>query len=260
MRCRRAVDGPFGRQHCLLAAHPQVARLVRLAHEVADGVLLGQLEVEVCLHATAVHVCRHGVPHRAGLEFGHAHLQLARGQHLVDNHLVDDTVVRPFERAHLHADGVRPGNLAVRAGAVCRGGVEVELRRTAGVAALEGYLAVASSQVERLLVVQLEHGVARAHDARSADVEDAHLAPCGEEGSLQRVDSLQAEHLAHRLCAADDHAVVHGIDHIDFVGCEYSFDEEVAPYARRVVMLRVLGMRRIAYFIVRFHTLFIYSY
>ena len=83
--------------------HPDVARLVGLAHEVADGVFFGHFEVEICFHAAVVDVRRHGVPHASGLQFGHAHLELACLDHAVDNHAIDLTVVGAFERTE-HED------------------------------------------------------------------------------------------------------------------------------------------------------------
>ena len=254
MRGCGAVDRPFGREHGLIALHPDVARLVDFAHEVAHGLVLGHFEIEIGLHAARVHVCGHRVPHASGQQLGHAHLQLAGRQHLVHEHLVDVAVVRPFERTHVGHHGVGFGDLLVGVVAVCGQRVEIEFGGIPGVLAREGHLAVARTEVEGLLVAEFEHGVAGLHHAGASDVVDAHFAAREEERSLQRVDGFEAERLGDRHGASDDHAVVHRVDHVDLVGREYLFDQEIAAQTRRVVAFRILGMRRIADFVIGFHS------
>ena len=195
----------------------------------------------------------HRVPHAAGQQLGHAHLQLAGRQHLIDDHLVDVAVVRTLERTHVGHHGVGLRDLLVGVVAVGRRGVEIEFRGILGVLAFERHLAVARTEVEGLLVAEFEYGVAGLHHAGASDVENAHLAAGQEERSLQRVDDLELECLGDGHRAADDHAVVHRVDHVDLVGREYFFDQEIAAQARRVVAFRILGMCRIADFVIGLH-------
>ena len=51
-----AVDAPFGRDHGLLVVHPDQAVLLGLAHDVADAVAFGHIEVEISLYAAIVGV------------------------------------------------------------------------------------------------------------------------------------------------------------------------------------------------------------
>jgi hypothetical protein len=64
------MDRPRRRDHRFVVLHHDVALRVRLAHEVVDAVVGGEVEVEIDLTATVVQVRRHGVPHAAGLQEG----------------------------------------------------------------------------------------------------------------------------------------------------------------------------------------------
>ena len=199
---------------------------------------------------------RHGVPYAAGRQFGHAHLQLACGQHLAHEHLVDVALVAHFERAHVCNHGVGLGYLL--AGILLVGGdaVEVELCRLLRVGAAEHHIAVAAAYVECFFVAQGERLAAHLNGAfAQPDVEYAHLAARGEVFGLQRVDGLELQLFADRHCPAYYHSVVHGVHHVHFVGCEHALDEEVAPDALGVIAFCVLGVGRIANLIVCLHNL-----
>ena len=81
--------------------------------------LLGYLKVKVSLHTTAVYVSRHGVPYTTGSQLGHTHLNLAGGEHLIDEHLVDVTVVGTLKRTHVGYYGIGLGHLLARIAGVC---------------------------------------------------------------------------------------------------------------------------------------------
>ena len=83
------MDRPGGADDRLLVAHDDVAGLIALAHEVHHEGILGQVEVEIDLHAAVMGVAGHGVPHGAGLQLGHAHHQLA-GLHLTGQDVLAD--------------------------------------------------------------------------------------------------------------------------------------------------------------------------
>ena len=119
--------------------------------------------------------------------------------------------------------------------------------------AFESNFAIAASEIEGLLVIELESRTAYFDDAGTADIEDAQLATGQETGRFQRVDGLQFQFFVHRHGTADDHAVVHRIDHVHFIGREYFPDQEVAAQTGRVVMFGILGMRGIADFVIGFH-------
>ena len=76
-----------------------------------------------------------GVPYAARHQLGHAHLQLAGGEHLVYDHLVDVALVRSLQRTHVGDYGVGLRHLLVGIVAVSRRGVEVELRGMFGILA-----------------------------------------------------------------------------------------------------------------------------
>ena len=83
-----------GEMHRLLVGQDDVAGLVRLAHQVEDARGLGEVEVEIGLHAPVVDVGRHGVPDRAGRELGHADDELAGLAHVGVDELEDRALVR----------------------------------------------------------------------------------------------------------------------------------------------------------------------
>ena len=93
-----SVNRPFGRHDRLFVGHPYQTLLLRLAHQVANHVPFGQIEIEVSLDTPAVHMGRHRVPNTAGLQFGKAHLQLAGSlfEHIFHDQLVDYAVVALF--------------------------------------------------------------------------------------------------------------------------------------------------------------------
>src|SRR5690606_30339257 len=92
-RAGAGVDGPRRRDHGLLVVHPDVARLLRRAHEVAHSLAVRHIEVQVHLHAPIVRVRRHRVPDASRLQLRHPHLQLARLQHVLHEQLSDGTVI-----------------------------------------------------------------------------------------------------------------------------------------------------------------------
>ena len=81
--------------------------------------LFGNLEIEVGFHTTAVYVGRHRVPYTSRSQFRHTHLQLAGGQHLIHQHLIDITVVGAFQRTHFSYYGIGFRHLTVGIIAMC---------------------------------------------------------------------------------------------------------------------------------------------
>ena len=204
-----------------------------------------------------MHVGRHGVPHASRGQFGHSHLQLARGQHLRHQHLVDVALVAHLQTAHVSHNGVLLGHLAAGIFLVCGGAVEVELGRMLRICAGERDVAVALSYIQSLLVANGKGLVAHGDDAFSlTHVEHSHLATLREVCGFQWVDGLKREHFVHGHGSAHYHAVVERVNHVHLIGCKQRFHQEVAAQTRGVVTLCVVGMRRIAYLIVCLHQSF----
>ena len=147
-----AVDAPLRADDGLLVVHPDVAGLLGLAHEVADGRVFGDFEVEIDLHAAVVRVGGHRVPGAAGREFGHAHLKLAAGDHLLDQQAVDRALIALLQAAQVHHDGVFLADLLDARLAVRGGGAEIEMRRMLRIHALERDVAVAAVDIEDMSV------------------------------------------------------------------------------------------------------------
>ena len=74
---RSCVDRPFRRHDGLFVVEPYHTAFLRFAHDVADGLVGGQVEVIVSFDATAVRVRWHRVPHTTLLQLRQTHLQLA---------------------------------------------------------------------------------------------------------------------------------------------------------------------------------------
>ena len=123
-----------------------------------------------------------------------------------------------------------------------------------GILALEDYVAVARTDVERLLIVKFKGFVASLHYARATYVEHTDLAASGEERCLQGVDGLELERLVHGHGTAHYHTVVHRVHHVYLIGCKHLFNEEVATDTLGVVALRILRMCCITHFIVCLHS------
>ena len=71
------------------------------------------------------------------------------------------------------------------------GGVEVELGGFGGILRAEDNVAVATTDIQRLLVVEVEYLVAYLDAAGTTDVEDAYLAAGGEVVGLQGVNGFE---------------------------------------------------------------------
>ena len=186
-----------------------MARFFHLAHEMANGLLLRHLEIEICLHATTVHMCRHRVPHRARGQFGHSHLQLTSWQHLIDQHLVDVAFVAHLQTTHVGHHGIFLGHFLARIFLMGSGAVEIELSRFRRIFALKEHVAVATTDVEGFLITECKRFIAYPDNALTTYVEDTHLAARGEEGGTQGVDGLEFQRLFHRHGTAHHHAVIH---------------------------------------------------
>ena len=253
MRGGSRVDAPFRREHRLLVMHPDMTRLLRFTHKVADGLVLGQLEVEICLHTTAMHMCRHRVPHATSSQFRHTHLQLTGGQHLIHQHLIDVTLVARLQRSHTSHHSIRLRHLTARIGAMRRRGVEVKEGRLLRIHRCKSHLTVTYSYIECLLIAQFEALVTNFHNTRSTYIIYTHLTTSGKERRLQRVDSLQRQYLVHWHSATHHHTVIHRIHHVHLVLNKQVFYEEIAAQTGCVVMTGILRMSSITYFVVSFH-------
>ena len=131
------VDRPFGRKDSLVALHPHMTGFVYFAHKVANSMIFRNLKVEIGFHTTAVNVRRHRVPHTARSKFRHTHLQLASGQYLINQHLIDITVVGAFQRTHLSHYRISLRHFLVGIVAMSRYGIKIELGRMSRILALK---------------------------------------------------------------------------------------------------------------------------
>ena len=213
------------------------------------------LKVEIGFHTTAVNVRRHRVPHTARSKFRHTHLQLASGQYLINQHLIDITVIGAFQRTHFSHHRVFFRHFLIGIVAMGRYGIEVELSRTGCILTLKSNFTVARTQVEGFFIVHLKYGTTRSHYTRSANVEDTHFTTGQEVRCFQRVDSFQWQYFTHRHSATHYHTIIHGIYHIYFVRREYLLYKEIATDSFCIIAFRIFRMCSVANFIVRSHDL-----
>ena len=80
----------------LLISNHQVTRLRRLTHDVPHDSVLTHVEVEVDLHTSVMGMAGHGVPEVSWLELCEAHEQLAGGENIWDQVLVNRSAVAAF--------------------------------------------------------------------------------------------------------------------------------------------------------------------
>ena len=156
MRGSGRVDAPFWREHRLLVMHPDMTRLLWLTHKMTDSLVLGQLEIEVSLHTTAMHMCRHRVPYAASSQFRHTHLKLTGRQHLIHQHLVDIALVACLQRSHVSHHSIRLRHLLTGICGMRCCGVEVKEGRLLRTFRRKSHLTVTSSYIKCLLIAQFE--------------------------------------------------------------------------------------------------------
>ena len=236
--------------------HPDMARLLRLAHEMADGCTFGHLEIEIDLHAAVVGVRRHGVPGAARSEFGHTHLQLAAGHHLLDQQAVDCTFVALFEASQMHHHGIFLGHLLHSSLLVGGGGAEVEVGWFLGGIALESDVAVSAAHIQGFLVFEMILFLSYHHGACTADIDDAELAALGEIVGTENLRRAQKQVFFHRHRSSGNDAVEHGVDHVDLIGHHDILHEVFLADTLGVVVFRIDVARCLSYLAIDLHILF----
>ena len=146
---------------------------------------------------------------------------------MIDEHLVDVTLVAHLQTSHVGYYRIFLCYFLIRVCAMSGGGVEVEQRRLIRIQALELHFAVATAQIECLFVVQLEHLIACNHSSFAAYIEDSHLTAGQEIRSFQRINRLQQQGLPNRHRTAHNHSVVHGIHHVHFILHKHVLDQKI---------------------------------
>ena len=93
------VDAPFRRHDGLLVVEPNNAALLRLTHDVSDGLIFWKVEIVVGFNTAAVCVRRHRIPGSTGIELCQSELKLARAffENVVYDEFVDGAVVALFQ-------------------------------------------------------------------------------------------------------------------------------------------------------------------
>ena len=197
----------------------------------------------------------HGVPYTTGSQLGHTHLQLTGRKHLINDHLVDITLIAHLQRTHVSNDSLFLGDLLARILLVSGGGIEIELSRACCIITAEHYVTVATTDVQSLFVAELEHLVTNLHLTGTADIKDTYLTTGRKERSLQRIDSLQLQALIHGHSTTYNHTVVHTVNHVYLVSCEHLLNQEVTTDSLGIIAFRILGMCGIAHFVICLHNL-----
>ena len=102
-----SMDAPFGRHDGLLVVQPYHTAFLRLPHDVRDSLILRQVEVIIGLDTATVKMRRHCIPCSTRIQLRQTKLQLARAllQHVVDDKLINGTVVALFQRTYRSPNG-----------------------------------------------------------------------------------------------------------------------------------------------------------
>ena len=221
-----------------------MARLLPLSHQVKDRLILGKLKVEIDLHAPLVGMGGHGVPDAARLQHGHAHGELAGGQHVGVDELVDDPPVGQSRVAAGPLGRVRQTQQARLIAAVGGGGDDVEFGGGGGIVAGEKDLLRAPGDVQAVLIA---HGVDRPvhrHAAGAAQIEKTGLPPLQKEMGAEagpHIDALLDGHRRAGGHAAHGHHAVHvAVHRRQLAGTEQGLDEKLPAQLLRGIALHIL--------------------
>ena len=136
-----------------------------------------------------------------------------------------------------------------------RSRVEIELSRILCILAFKSHFTISRTQVKSFLKIELESGIAGFYNTGTTHVENTHFTACQEIRSFQRINRFQLQHFAGRHGAANNHTVVHGINHVHFIRRENSFDQEIPTNTFRIILPGIFRMRSITQFIICFHIL-----
>jgi len=203
-------------------------------------------------------MCRHRIPDTTWFQFCHTHLQLAGRKNLIDDHLVDVTVVRHFQRTHSGHNSVSLCYFFIRIVTMCSRRVKIEFSRILGIFAFKCHFTVTGTQIKGFLKIKFENSLPSFYNTRSAHIEDTHFATSQKERSFQRIDCFQHQYFACRHSATHNHTVVHRIHHIHFVRSKHLFNQKVTTDTFRIILLCIFRMRSITQFIICFHLLIQY--
>lgn len=220
--------------------------LLALAHHVKDHVALGDVEVCVDLHPALMGVGGHGVPHTAGGQLGEAHGQLAGGQYIRMDKLVDDPGVGGLRRAAGALGGVvkfqQPGLVASVGG----GGHQIEPGGIFGTVAGEDHVLCPHGDIQAVLKAQIVLLSVHGDGAGAAQVEHAGFPALQEEAGAEvgpHIDALvDGDLLGHGHDAQHHHAVHMGVGGLHLVGLVEVLNEELLPELLGGVALNVAGV------------------
>ncbi len=191
-RAAAGMDRPARRDHCLLVGHDDVPCLLRLAHEVEDAGLRGEIEVKIDLGAAIMNMRGHRVPDAAGLEPRDPHHQLAGGADVGVDVLPDRAEIGRCGRSEIDALrlGFADADRGMRGVGRCR--QEVEAGWIGGVVRAERHLARAAAHIERVAAAESMALAGDRDRARAADVDDPEFAPVEERGPCRSASARSA--------------------------------------------------------------------
>ena len=216
-----------------------------------DKCILGDLKVQINLHAAVMGVAGHGVPYTARFQMRHTHFQLAAlylaGKDILANGpvigllqttqlllvlLLDDHNAFLRLTIHLNENG--------GAGSVRRCAVDVELRGICGIDGLENDILLAHPDVHSVTV---RYGVflsVYGNDTVAADIDDAHLAALKEIFRTKLISCFQLQFLIHRSSCSCDDPVDVAVNQADLILEEYLRDQEFLTKSFGCIKFRIL--------------------
>ena len=136
-----------------------------------------------------------------------------------------------------------------------RSRIKIEFSRILCILAFKSHFTISRTQVKSFLKIELESGIAGFYNTGTTHIENTHFTACQEIGSFQRINRFQLQHFAGRHGAANNHTVVHGINHVHFIRRKNCFDQEIPTNTLRIILLGIFRMRSITQFIICFHFL-----
>ena len=214
---------------------------------------LGHLVIEVSLHATHVDMCRHGVPNATRLQLGDTHLQLA-GTHpgyTIDNHLVDNAVVRLLHLTSLDVVGLLQSHLLGGERSMCASRVEIELGRLCGILTGHDDILGTTAHVESLLESQRVGLSIDSHRAFATHVDDAQFTVVEQVASvvtlalihIERRDRREFQRCRGRLSATNEESIEHCVGPVHLSWSKHFLYEIFLAQAVGGVMLSIFRSR-----------------
>ena len=245
------MNGPARADHCLLVAHHDVARLLRLTHIVHYESIFRQIKIQIHFHSAVVCMAGHRVPYTARLQLCHTHLQLTALYLSRQDVLVDGTLICVFHSTQMLLILVLDDHFALTGSAfpldqyrgirgMRRCGVDIKLRRILCIITFKFDILCAHSDIH---TVAGRHFIYFAVDrdlSGTADIDHAHFTALEEIFRTQLIPCFQFQLLRNRSRRTGDDTVDVAVHQIDLVFVKHFLDQKFFSQTLCVIVSYIL--------------------